>query len=51
MGIRSDVATAFSPLPGHDYRGADLASAGARYHRETIWPDGFLPEEAGAEPM
>lgn len=143
MGIRSDVATAFVPLPGRDYRGADLASAdltgqwfkrydfvcanlrlatlrrvhiqwsdlrwadlrgatlrdgsisasdlrhadlrgtdlrntsfdaaqgntgwrgcnlayanldnanlrGCRYRRETIWPDGFLPEEAGAEPM
>src|SRR5438067_5109615 len=143
MGIRSDVATAFSPLPGRDYRGADLASAdlsgqwfkryvfacanlrlatlkrvhllwadlrwadlrgatlrdgrisasdlrhadlrgadlrgvtlgvaqgnagwrgcnltdaklddadlrGVRYRPETIWPDGFIPEEAGAERM
>ncbi len=143
MGIRSDVGTAFVPLPGHDYRGADLASAdltgqwfkryvfvcanlrlatlrrvhlswsdlrwvdlrgatlrdaaisasdlrhadlsgadlrnirfdvaqgnagwrgcnlryakldeadlrGVRYRTETIWPDGFVPEEAGAEPM
>jgi uncharacterized protein YjbI with pentapeptide repeats len=142
-GIRSDVATGFVPLPGRDYRGADLSSAdltgqwfkrydfvcanlrlatlkrvrllwtdlrwadlrgatlrdgsisasdlrhtdlsgadlknitfgvaqgnagwrgcnlahakldgadlrGARYRPETIWPDGFLPEEAGAEPM
>lgn len=26
-GIRSDVGTAFVPLPGSDYRGADLSSA------------------------
>lgn len=143
MGIRSDLATGFVPLPGRDYRGADLASAdlsgqwfrryvfvcaslrlatlrrvnilwsdlrwadlrgatlqdssiaasdlrhadlrgadlrharlgvaqgnagwrgcnlehaqlkdadlrGLRYHSETIWPHGFSPDDAGANPM